>query len=82
MRKYKGKRKTKDFNKPGILRFSERNPRGKNADWVSFAFTNEETDIVMTAIGAAVQRANDREAPAGELLAAICREWMETKDEL
>lgn len=71
------KRKTKDFNKPGKLRFLEHNPRGKNADWVEFALTNEETDIVMTAIGTAIERTNDKEAPAGKLLAQICKEWME-----
>jgi len=73
----KHKRKTKDFNKPGKLRFSERNPRGKKAEWIEFACTKEETDTVMTAIGAAIQRTNDREAPAGKLLAIICKEWME-----
>lgn len=74
------KRETKDFNKPGKLRFSESNPRGKKADWVSFAFTNEETDIVMEAIGTAIQqRPEVKEAPAGKLLATICREWMENQ---
>ena len=73
------KRKTKDFNKPGKLRFSERNPRGKKADWVEFALTNKETDIVMEAIGAAMQRTNDKELPAGKLLATICKEWLQAQ---
>ena len=75
------KRKTKDFNIFGKLRFSERNPRGKKADWVEFALTNKETDIVMTAIGAAMQRTNDKEAPAGKLLATICIEWMASRND-
>lgn len=80
MRKKLYKRRTKDFDVPGVLRYSERNPRGKKADWAEFALTNEETDIVMTAIGTAIQRTNDKEMPAGKLLAMICREWMNRND--
>ena len=79
MKKHRHKRTTKDFNKPGKLRFSERNPRGKKADWLHFACTNEEADIVMTAIGTAVQRTNEHEVSAGKLLATICKEWMSSQ---
>ncbi len=69
------KRTTCDFNKAGKLRFVEGNPRGKDADWIEFACTNEETDEIMQCIGLAMQRTDDKESPAGKLLATICREW-------
>ena len=68
-------RQTSDFNKPGKLRFAERNPRGKKAEWIEFACTKSETDEIMQSIGLAMQHTDDKEAPAGKLLSDICREW-------
>lgn len=70
-----GKRKTRDFNKQR-LKFSERNPRGKNAEWLSFACTKKESDFIFEAIGTAVQQTINEEMPAGTLLARICKEWI------
>lgn len=75
------KRQTKDFRIPGKVRYSERNPRGKNAEWIEFACTKDETNIIMKAIGAAVQQTTKCELPAGTLLAQICREWMQALEE-
>lgn len=71
------KRQTKDFRIPGKVRYAERNPRGKNAEWIEFACTKDETNIIMESIGAAIQQTTKRELPAGTLLAQICKEWME-----
>lgn len=71
------KRRTKDFNIPGWLRHSEKNPRGKKAEWIEFACTKEETDTIMQAIGAKVMDTDKPEMPAGQLLAEICSEWLE-----
>ncbi len=71
------KRKTSDFSKPGKLRFSERNPRGKDAEWIEFACTKDETDEIMQSIGLAMELTDDKETPAGKLLAHICEEWRE-----
>lgn len=70
-------RRTKDFDIPGKVRYSERNPRGKNADWIEFACSKSETDTIMEAIGTAFQQTTKCELPAGTLLAWICREWMQ-----
>ena len=70
------KRQTKDFNIPGKVRYREHNPRGKNAEWIEFACTKDETNTIMEAIGAAVQQTTECELPAGTLLAQICREWI------
>ena len=71
------KRHTKDFRMPGKVRYEERNPRGKNAEWLSFACTKNETDTLMEAIGARIQQTTMCELPAGTLLAKICREWLQ-----
>lgn len=73
------KRHTKDFRIPGKVRYEERNPRGKNAEWIEFACTKNETDTIMTAIGTAIQQTTKCTLPAGTLLARICREWMKAK---
>ena len=70
------KRRTSDFNQPGILRFSERNPRGAGADWLEFAYTPSETDRIMRAIGIAIERHPEKSITAGRLLGEICEEWM------
>ena len=69
------KRQASDFNIPGKLIFNENNPRGKDADWIEFACTKPETDEIMQCIGIAMQRTDNKETPAGKLLADICREW-------
>ncbi len=69
------KRTTCYFNKAGKLRFIESNPRGKDADWIEFACSKEETDEIMQSIGLAMERTDNKETPAGTLLANICREW-------
>ena len=69
------KRTTCDFNKAGKLRFIERNPRGKKAEWIEFACTKPETDEIMLCLGIAMERTTNKETPAGKLLADICREW-------
>lgn len=71
------KRKTKDFDISGRLRHSERNPRGKKAEWISFACIKKETDTIMEAIGAKIMSTTECEMPAGQLLAEICTEWLE-----
>jgi len=71
------KRRTKDFNIPGRLRHSEKNPRGKKAEWIEFACTKNETDIIMQAIGTKAMNTNEDQMPAGKLLAEICSEWIE-----
>lgn len=68
-------RTTSDFDKPGKLRFAENNPRGKDAEWIEFACTKEETDEIMQSIGYAMMWTEDKETPAGTLLANICKEW-------
>jgi hypothetical protein len=73
------KRRTKDFNIPGQLRYSERNPRGKKAEWIEFACTKEETDVIMQAIGIKIMDTNKSQMPAGKLLAEICSEWIEAE---
>jgi len=72
------KRHTKDFRIPGKVRYEERNPRGKNAEWIEFACSKNETDTIMQAIGIAIQQTTKYELPAGTLLAQICREWMQS----
>lgn len=71
--------RTKDFNVPGKIRYKEHNPRGKKADWISFACTESETDVVMESIGMAMQKTTKRELPAGTLLSQICKEWMQSQ---
>ena len=71
------KRHTKDFRIPGKVRYTERNPRGKNAEWIEFACTKDETNTIMESIGLAIQQTTKCELPAGTLLAQICREWMQ-----
>ena len=73
------KRQTSDFDKLGELRFTERNPRGNNAEWIEFACTKSEVDEIMLCIGLNMQRTDDKENPAGKLLADICREWRENQ---
>lgn len=74
------KRHAKDFNRPGV-RFSEGNPRGKNADWLQFACTDKETDKIMFAIGTAIKLYPDRkDVPAGTLLARICDDWVKRRN--
>lgn len=70
------KRRTKDFNIPGRMRYSERNPRGKKAEWLEFACTKKETDTIMQAIGTKAMDTNKAQMPAGQLLAEICLEWL------
>ncbi len=72
------KRQTKDFNILGKVRYKEHNPRGKNAEWIEFACTKKETNIIMEAIGLAVQQTTKCELPAGTLLAQICQGWIQT----
>ena len=75
----KRKRTTKDFRVPGKVRFSERNPRGKNAEWLEFACSKEETDTIMEALGTAIELTPKKSSPAGTLLSCICREWISYK---
>lgn len=70
-----GKRRSR-YDIPGRRRFTERNPRGKKAQWVSFACTRPETDAIMQAIGMAGDHDARMETPAGTLLARVCREWI------
>ena len=70
----KKKRQTQDFNKPK-LKYSEKNPRGKKAEWIEFACTRPEVDEIMLCLGIAMESTNNKTTPAGTLLADICRKW-------
>ena len=76
MSKHKRPRRTSDFNIPGRLRYSEKNPRGKDAEWIEFAVIKSEMDTIMQAIGTKAMATKDKELSAGTMISEICSEWM------
>ena len=58
--------------KKRIVRFEENNDRS-DAEWIEFACTEEEIEIVMQAIGLAISKTDLKESSAGTLLARICK---------